>query len=279
MKRPSLKVAAPTGARYKCSFPNCEKRYVSTDGVRKHARKRHTEWLATVDEHSGLRDKAYESKPSTYCFMEFDDDEVEGSEGGASWRSESVLSDNESRAPDQAVSVCAPVVAREEACAPQIGEPMRLASIALEMNAEALMPTSLPSVPDFLRMINQIPVSLPPLAISSDDEPNTPPNTPPRADPAYATPWMKGCGPGAGPPIMPFFLDELPSKPDGLVQPVLTAGSSAAAGWDRPERAAAAASDVGAAGRGDPGVVDPEDATLLNLAESDAFVSMLLAFA
>ena len=265
MKRPSLKVAAPTGARYKCSFPNCEKRYVSTDGVRKHARKRHTEWLATVDEHSGLRDKAYESKPSTYCFMEFDDDEVEGSEGGASWRSESVLSDNESRAPDQAVSVCAPVVAREEACAPQIGEPMRLASIALEMNAEALMPTSLPSVPDFLRMINQIPVSLPPLAISSDDEPNTPPNTPPRSDPAYSTPWTKGLSePGAGPPIMPFFLDEVPSKP------------TAAAGWDRPERAAV--SDVVATERGDPGATDPEDAILLNMAESDAFVSMLLAF-
>ena len=72
MKRPSLKFPPPTGARYKCSFPNCEKRYVSTDGVRKHARKRHTEWLAAVDEHSGLRDKTFESKPSTYCIMEYD---------------------------------------------------------------------------------------------------------------------------------------------------------------------------------------------------------------
>jgi hypothetical protein len=269
MKRPSLKITAPTGARYKCSFPNCEKRYVSTDGVRKHARKRHTEWLAAVDEHSGLRDKTFESKPSTYCIMEFDDED--GSEGGASWRSESVPSDNESPMPNEAVCApcapCAPVVAREIVRAPPIGEPTRLASIAMEMNAEALMPTSLPSVPDFLRMINQIPVSLPPPAISSDDEPNTPPNTPPRSDPAYSTPWTKGLsGPGAGPPIMPFFLDEVPSKP------------TAAAGWDRPERAPAAVSDVVATERGDPGATDPEDATLLNMAESDAFVSMLLAF-
>jgi hypothetical protein len=271
MKRPSLKFPPPTGARYKCSFPNCEKRYVSTDGVRKHARKRHTEWLAAVDEHSGLRDKTFESKPSTYCIMEYDDDEdLEGSEGGGSWRSESVPSDNESPEPNEAVCApYAPVVAREVARAPPIGEPTRLASIAMEMNAEALMPTSLPSVPDFLRMINQIPVSLPPPAISSDDEPNTPPNTPPRSDPVYSTPWTKGLsGPGTGPPIMPFFLDEVPSKP-----------TAAAAGWDRPERAPAAVSDVAAAERGDPGAADFEDTTLLNMAESDAFVSMLLAFA
>ena len=74
------------------------------------------------------------------------------------------------------------------------------------------MSTSLPSVPDFLRMINthSAPTSLAPRAISSDDEPNTPPNTPPRSDPEYTTPWTKGLsGPGAGPPIMPFFLDEV----------------------------------------------------------------------
>ena len=256
-----LKPVVPTGARYKCSFANCEKRYVSTDGVRKHARKRHTEWLAAVDEHSGMRDKAFESKPSTYCIMEYDDDDVEGSEGGASWRSESLPSDNEYHAPPN-VTVCAPVMAREVlVCAPPLAEPTRLASIALEMNAEALMPTSLPSVPDFLRMINQVPASLPPLTISSDDEPNTPPNTPPRSDPVYDTPWMKGC---SGPePLLPFFLDEAPSKP--------------AAAAVVPERAPAGGPGA-AAERGDPGVTEPEDAGLLNMAESDAFVSMLLAF-
>ena len=144
MKRPCLKYHAPPGARYKCSFPGCEKRYVSTDGVRKHARKRHAEWLAAVDEHSGLRDKAFESKPSTYCVMEYDDeDDVDGSEAGsASWRTESVPSDNESATPNDVACVpCVPVVAREVR-APPIGE--RLASIAMEMNAEAPMPTSLP---------------------------------------------------------------------------------------------------------------------------------------
>ena len=39
-------------------------------GVRKHARKAHSEWLRQVDQTSVLRDKSYESKPSTYCIME-----------------------------------------------------------------------------------------------------------------------------------------------------------------------------------------------------------------
>jgi hypothetical protein len=38
--------------------------------VRKHARKMHNDWLRSVDVHSVLRDKTYESKPSTYCIME-----------------------------------------------------------------------------------------------------------------------------------------------------------------------------------------------------------------
>lgn len=270
MKRPCLKYHAPPGARYKCSFPGCEKRYVSTDGVRKHARKRHTDWLAAVDEHSSLRDKTFESKPSTYCVMEYDDEDVsedvDGSEdAGASWRSESVPSDNESAMPNEGASVaCVPVVAREVVRAPPIGE--RLASIAMEMNAEAeaLMSTSLPSVPDFLRMINthSSPVLAPRVTSSDDELPNTPPNTPPRSDPEYTTPWTKGLsGPGAGPPIMPFVLDEVPSKTP----------AAAAAGWDRAERGALAEE------RGDPGTNEPEDGTLLNMAESDAFVSMLLA--
>ena len=73
--------------------------------------------------------------------MEYDDEnvseDVDGSEdAGASWRSESVPSDNESAMPNEGASVaCVPVVAREVVRAPPIGE--RLASIAMEMNAEA----------------------------------------------------------------------------------------------------------------------------------------------
>ena len=46
------KVVAPANARYRCGFPGCSKRYVSTDGVRKHARKMHSDWLRSVDVHS-----------------------------------------------------------------------------------------------------------------------------------------------------------------------------------------------------------------------------------
>jgi len=42
-------------------------------GVRKHARKTHTAWLKSVDEASLTRDRETESKPSTYCVMEVDD--------------------------------------------------------------------------------------------------------------------------------------------------------------------------------------------------------------
>jgi len=68
--------------RYRCGFPGCCKRYASTDGVRKHARKTHLAWLKSVDENAGSRDRHLESKPSTYCVKEegyaFDDDvEVE----------------------------------------------------------------------------------------------------------------------------------------------------------------------------------------------------------
>jgi len=59
--------------RYRCGFPGCSKRYASTDGVRKHARKTHTAWLKSVDETSLSRDRETESKPSTYCIAEVDD--------------------------------------------------------------------------------------------------------------------------------------------------------------------------------------------------------------
>ena len=67
------KPVVPANARYRCGFPGCTKRYVSTDGVRKHARKMHNDWLRSVDVHSVLRDKSVESKPSTYCIMESGD--------------------------------------------------------------------------------------------------------------------------------------------------------------------------------------------------------------
>lgn len=68
--RGPLASAPPAHARYRCGFPGCFRRYASTDGVRKHARKAHSEWLRQVDQTSVLRDKSYESKPSTYCIME-----------------------------------------------------------------------------------------------------------------------------------------------------------------------------------------------------------------
>lgn len=68
----------PEGARYRCGFPGCSKRYASTDGVRKHARKAHNNWLHQVDAHSGMRDKSSENKPSTYCIMECGEPEQPG---------------------------------------------------------------------------------------------------------------------------------------------------------------------------------------------------------
>lgn len=60
------------GTRFRCGFPGCTKRYASTDGVRKHARKIHKDWLKDVDEQSTTRDskQIYGSKPSTYCVPE-----------------------------------------------------------------------------------------------------------------------------------------------------------------------------------------------------------------
>jgi len=48
-----------------CKFPGCGKGYASTDGVRKHCRKQHAEWLANLDEvtHS-TKDR---NRSSNYC--------------------------------------------------------------------------------------------------------------------------------------------------------------------------------------------------------------------
>jgi len=49
-------------AIYTCKFPGCTRQYASTDGVRKHCRKSHPEWLRDVDlekANSGCRWAAY----------------------------------------------------------------------------------------------------------------------------------------------------------------------------------------------------------------------------
>ena len=35
--------------KYRCAYPGCKKRYASTDGVRKHARKAHRSWIDSID--------------------------------------------------------------------------------------------------------------------------------------------------------------------------------------------------------------------------------------
>ena len=68
-----------TGApvtRYRCAYPGCMKRYSSTDGVRKHAKKAHHAWIKSIDAlvEGGGRQAVLEgaglSKPSTYSIME-----------------------------------------------------------------------------------------------------------------------------------------------------------------------------------------------------------------
>ena len=49
------KPVVPANARYRCGFPGCTKRYVSTDGVRKHARKAHAKWLKAKDQDTSDR--------------------------------------------------------------------------------------------------------------------------------------------------------------------------------------------------------------------------------
>ena len=62
--------------RYRCAYPGCTKRYSSTDGVRKHAKKAHHAWIKSIDAlvERGGRQAVLEgaglSKPSTYSIME-----------------------------------------------------------------------------------------------------------------------------------------------------------------------------------------------------------------
>ena len=68
------KVAPVT--RFRCAYAGCEKRYSSTDGVRKHAKKAHHSWIKSIDAllEGGGRQAMLEgaglSKPSTYSIVE-----------------------------------------------------------------------------------------------------------------------------------------------------------------------------------------------------------------
>jgi hypothetical protein len=83
-----MDIVAPTVAptRYRCAYPGCEKRYSSTDGVRKHAKKAHHSWIKSIDAllEGGGRQAMLEgaglSKPSTYSIMESSGMESSGME-------------------------------------------------------------------------------------------------------------------------------------------------------------------------------------------------------
>lgn len=50
---------------YFCRYPGCNKGYASTDGVRKHCRKHHADWLADLDER--MRENNQKHSAATYC--------------------------------------------------------------------------------------------------------------------------------------------------------------------------------------------------------------------
>mmetsp|Transcript_49133 Transcript_49133/g.122053 ORF Transcript_49133/g.122053 Transcript_49133/m.122053 type:complete len:320 (+) Transcript_49133:305-1264(+) len=50
---------------YFCRFPGCNKGYASTDGVRKHCRKHHAEWLADLD--NTMRENNQKHSAANYC--------------------------------------------------------------------------------------------------------------------------------------------------------------------------------------------------------------------
>ena len=74
-----MATVAPIITRYRCAYPGCEKRYSSTDGVRKHAKKSHSSWIKSIDAllEGGGRQAMLEgaglSKPSTYSIRESGD--------------------------------------------------------------------------------------------------------------------------------------------------------------------------------------------------------------
>ena len=46
--QPKPYVPLPPGWGYRCKYPDCKKTFRTTDGVRKHARKQHWQWLESV---------------------------------------------------------------------------------------------------------------------------------------------------------------------------------------------------------------------------------------
>merc|ERR1712072_1553237 len=81
----SLMSVASRITRYRCVHPGCSKRYSSTDGVRKHARRAHQSWLKSIDNllertRSNMFDVAGPgfSKPLTYSIVESGDSMEEG---------------------------------------------------------------------------------------------------------------------------------------------------------------------------------------------------------
>lgn len=38
-------MSQPTNGKYECLYPDCHHRYLRTDGLRKHANKKHREWI------------------------------------------------------------------------------------------------------------------------------------------------------------------------------------------------------------------------------------------
>jgi len=60
-------------AIYTCKFPGCERQYASTDGVRKHCRKSHPDWLHEVD----LEKAALGCRWAAYCTRQTIEDGAE----------------------------------------------------------------------------------------------------------------------------------------------------------------------------------------------------------
>jgi len=69
-RSPTSPTFDPTDAKgpqllFFCRFPNCSKGYASTDGVRKHCRKHHPEWLADLDE--ATKESNMKHSAASYC--------------------------------------------------------------------------------------------------------------------------------------------------------------------------------------------------------------------
>eukprot|EP00962_Isochrysis_galbana_P029772 scaffold9569_cov142-Isochrysis_galbana.AAC.6 len=64
-EQPDMAAPAPVTTVYVCKFPSCSRSYVSTDGVRKHCRKHHPQWLAKLDEQA--KEGRTHNRSELYC--------------------------------------------------------------------------------------------------------------------------------------------------------------------------------------------------------------------